>query len=48
MISGGLANRVSQQIVADGLTKVAGAPLDSPLPVVYVLKGVEQEQLLYR
>ena len=48
VISGGLANRVSQQIVADGLTKVAGAPLDSPLPVVYVLKGVEQEQLQIR
>jgi hypothetical protein len=45
VISGGLANRVSQEIVAEGLTKAAGAPSESPLPVVYVLKGVEQEQL---
>ena len=45
VISGGLANRVSQEIVAEGLTKAAGAPSDSPLPVMYVLQDVEQEQL---
>jgi hypothetical protein len=45
VISGGLANRVNPEIVANGLEKAKFAPLISPIPKVYVLKGVDQEQL---
>ena len=45
VISGGLANRVKQNILENNLAKAENAPLNSPIPKVYVLKGVDQQQL---